>query len=128
MGTRLAIRSHDSAIHDVAEVSGEVETGLSLSGADTAARLRTRTSAAAEDWNRGVPEIIFGEALRRVVGGPATESGIELVTPFHSGYNSQMKRATITETKNQLSAVLDSVRNGETVLILDRGRPIARMK
>ena len=39
-----------------------------------------------------------------------------------------MKRATITETKNQLSAVLDSVRSGETVLILDRGQPIARIE
>jgi prevent-host-death family protein len=39
-----------------------------------------------------------------------------------------MKRATITETKNQLSAVLDRVRAGETVLILDRGRPIARIE
>jgi prevent-host-death family protein len=39
-----------------------------------------------------------------------------------------MKRATITETKNQLSAVLDSVRRGETVLILDRGQPIARIE
>ena len=39
-----------------------------------------------------------------------------------------MRKATITETKNQLSAVLDSVRNGETVLILDRGQPIARIE
>jgi prevent-host-death family protein len=39
-----------------------------------------------------------------------------------------VKRATITETKNQLSAVLDQVRAGETVLILDRGRPVARIE
>lgn len=39
-----------------------------------------------------------------------------------------MKRATITETKNQLSALLDRVRSGETVLVLDRGRPIARIE
>ncbi|MCP4203954.1 MAG: type II toxin-antitoxin system prevent-host-death family antitoxin [bacterium] len=39
-----------------------------------------------------------------------------------------MKHATITETKNQLSALLDQVRSGETVLILDRGRPIARIE
>ena len=39
-----------------------------------------------------------------------------------------MKRATITETKNRLSAVLAQVRAGETVLILDRGRPIARIE
>lgn len=38
-----------------------------------------------------------------------------------------MKRATITETKNHLSALLDQVRHGETILIMDRGRPIARL-
>jgi prevent-host-death family protein len=38
-----------------------------------------------------------------------------------------MKTATITETKNQLSALLDRVRRGETILILDRGRPVARL-
>ena len=38
-----------------------------------------------------------------------------------------MKTATLTETKNQLSALIDQVRHGETVLILDRGRPIARL-
>lgn len=39
-----------------------------------------------------------------------------------------MKRASITEAKNQLSALLDAVRQGETVLILDRNRPIARLE
>lgn len=39
-----------------------------------------------------------------------------------------MRRATITEAKNQLSALLDRVRHGETVLILDRGRPVARLE
>ena len=39
-----------------------------------------------------------------------------------------MKIATITETKNRLSALLDTVRAGETVLIVDRGRPIARLE
>jgi len=39
-----------------------------------------------------------------------------------------MKRATITEAKNRLSALLDRVRHGETVLILDRGRPVARLE
>ena len=38
-----------------------------------------------------------------------------------------MRRATITETKNQLSALLDRVRHGETILITDRGHPIARL-
>jgi prevent-host-death family protein len=38
-----------------------------------------------------------------------------------------MKTATLTETKNQLSALIDQVRQGETILILDRGRPVARL-
>src|SRR5687768_15384270 len=38
-----------------------------------------------------------------------------------------MKTATITEVKNGLSAFLDRVRQGETVLILDRGIPVARL-
>jgi prevent-host-death family protein len=38
-----------------------------------------------------------------------------------------MKTATLTETKNALSALIDRVRHGETILILDRGRPVARL-
>lgn len=38
-----------------------------------------------------------------------------------------MKMATITEAKNQLSALIDRVRHGETVVITDRGRPVARL-
>jgi prevent-host-death family protein len=39
-----------------------------------------------------------------------------------------MKMATISETKNSLSALLDRVRHGETVLVTDRGRPVARLE
>ena len=39
-----------------------------------------------------------------------------------------MKRATLTETKNRLSALIDEVREGETILILDRGRPVAKIE
>ncbi len=39
-----------------------------------------------------------------------------------------MKTATITEAKNRLSALIDQVRAGESVLILDRGRPVARLE
>jgi prevent-host-death family protein len=38
-----------------------------------------------------------------------------------------MKKATITEAKNQLSALIDRVRHGETIVITDRGRPVARL-
>ena len=36
-----------------------------------------------------------------------------------------MKTATISETKNQLSALLEHVKRGETIVILDRDRPVA---
>ena len=39
-----------------------------------------------------------------------------------------MKRASITETKNNLSALIDGLRGGSPVLIVDRGRPVARLE
>ena len=39
-----------------------------------------------------------------------------------------MKTATIPEAKNRLSALIDRVRHGETVIITDRGRPVARLE
>lgn len=39
-----------------------------------------------------------------------------------------MKTATITEAKNGLSALLDRVKAGETVVLTDRGVPIARIE
>lgn len=36
--------------------------------------------------------------------------------------------ATITEAKNTLSALIDRVRGGESVLIVDRGIPVARLE
>ena len=38
-----------------------------------------------------------------------------------------MKTASISEAKNRLSAYIDRVRRGETVLITDRGTPVARL-
>ncbi|MEO6044296.1 MAG: type II toxin-antitoxin system prevent-host-death family antitoxin [Tepidiformaceae bacterium] len=38
-----------------------------------------------------------------------------------------MKRASITEVKNGLSALLDQVKAGETIVITDRGIPVARI-
>ena len=43
------------------------------------------------------------------------------------GYYGLMKRASVTEVKNGLSALLDRVRHGETVIIEDRGTPIAQL-
>jgi prevent-host-death family protein len=39
-----------------------------------------------------------------------------------------MRTTTLTDAKNKFSAVIDQVRAGETVLILDRGRPVARIE
>lgn len=38
-----------------------------------------------------------------------------------------MKKVSISELKNQLSAYLQSVRGGETVIVYDRNRPVARI-
>jgi prevent-host-death family protein len=39
-----------------------------------------------------------------------------------------MRTATITEVKNGLSAIIDRVRAGESILITDRGLAVARLE
>lgn len=39
-----------------------------------------------------------------------------------------MRTATITEAKNGLSALIDQVRAGQSIVILDRGLPVARLE
>ena len=39
-----------------------------------------------------------------------------------------MKKASITEAKNQLSALIAGLKAGSPVLIVDRGRPVARLE
>ena len=39
-----------------------------------------------------------------------------------------MKKASITEAKNGLSALIDGLKGGAAVLIVDRGRPVARLE
>ena len=39
-----------------------------------------------------------------------------------------MKIASVSEAKNRLSALIDSLRSGSPVLIVDRGRPVARLE
>ncbi|HEY9871222.1 MAG TPA: type II toxin-antitoxin system prevent-host-death family antitoxin [Candidatus Obscuribacterales bacterium] len=50
------------------------------------------------------------------------------VMPEDISYNSLMKTANISEIKNKLSAYLDMVRHGETILIMDRSRPVALLQ
>ena len=39
-----------------------------------------------------------------------------------------MKKASISEAKNNLSALIDGLKGGGPVLIVDRGRPVARLE
>jgi antitoxin (DNA-binding transcriptional repressor) of toxin-antitoxin stability system len=39
-----------------------------------------------------------------------------------------MKKASITEARNNLSGLIDGLKNGSAVLIMDRGRPVARLE
>jgi len=39
-----------------------------------------------------------------------------------------MKKVSITEAKNRLSALIDGLKGGARVLIVDRGRPVARLE
>ena len=58
----------------------------------------------------------------------ATRNGLPFATPYRNGYYSHVKKASITEAKNNLSALIDSVKGGSPVLIVDRGRPVARLE
>ena len=48
--------------------------------------------------------------------------------PERSSYYSLMKKASISETKNHLSRLLEEVKQGTTILILDRATPVARLE
>jgi antitoxin (DNA-binding transcriptional repressor) of toxin-antitoxin stability system len=39
-----------------------------------------------------------------------------------------MRTSSVTKAKNGLSALIDQVRAGETILLLDRGYPVARLE
>jgi prevent-host-death family protein len=39
-----------------------------------------------------------------------------------------MKKVSITEAKNRLSSLIDGLKGGSSVLIVDRGRPVARLE
>jgi prevent-host-death family protein len=61
--------------------------------------------------------------------GPAAPSLLRtLYEPLHNGYYGFVKKASITDAKNNLSALIDSVKGGSPVLIVDRGRPVARLE
>src|SRR5206468_6902569 len=45
-----------------------------------------------------------------------------------TSYSSFMKKASITDAKNNLSSLIDGLKSGSPVLIVDRGRPVARLE
>jgi prevent-host-death family protein len=80
----------------------------------------------------GVPSLISSEwgcrgrpSRSGRVGSTLDASARGLEKLFRSSYSSSVTRASITDAKNRLSALLDRVRHGESVLIVDRGVPIA---
>jgi antitoxin (DNA-binding transcriptional repressor) of toxin-antitoxin stability system len=44
------------------------------------------------------------------------------------GYYGHMKKASVSDLKNQISRYLDYVKHGETVLVLDRMVPVAELR
>jgi antitoxin (DNA-binding transcriptional repressor) of toxin-antitoxin stability system len=67
------------------------------------------------------------DQLRQVVPGSIRESH-RVCRAAESGYNSHMKKASVSETKDRLSAILDQVKEGETFLITEHGRVVARIE
>jgi prevent-host-death family protein len=51
-----------------------------------------------------------------------------LTSQFNQSIYAFMKKVGITEAKNHLSALIDGLKNGSPVLIVDRGRPVARLE
>ena len=51
-----------------------------------------------------------------------------LTRDYSRGYYGHVKRAQISDLKNQLSRYLDYVRHGETVLVFDRQVPVAELR
>jgi antitoxin (DNA-binding transcriptional repressor) of toxin-antitoxin stability system len=54
--------------------------------------------------------------------------GAALTSVAGGGYYGHMKKASVSDLKNQISRYLDYVKHGETVLVLDRRIPVAELK
>lgn len=59
--------------------------------------------------------------------GRSRDRARRLVFMTSSGHNSGMKEVRIAELKSRLSEYLRAVRGGETISVLDRETPIARI-
>jgi antitoxin (DNA-binding transcriptional repressor) of toxin-antitoxin stability system len=56
------------------------------------------------------------------------ETALGLIFAAAGGYYGHMKKASVSDLKNQISRYLDYVKHGETVLVLDRNVPVAELK
>ena len=63
-----------------------------------------------------------------MIGVAPIDQGKSLKRQFYLAIIAFMKKASISEAKNSLSALIDSVKGGSPVLIVDRGRPVARLE
>lgn len=59
--------------------------------------------------------------------GVRTVRFVEIAEMTISGYHVVMKRAGIAELKSRLSEFLRAVREGDTVTVLDRDKPVAKI-
>jgi prevent-host-death family protein len=81
-------------------------------GIDTAV-----SPAAVGEWAEGTPTV-----ARRL----RSSSGLNSLN--EKAIIALMKKASITDAKNRLSALIDGLKGGDAVLIVDRGRPVARLE
>src|SRR5205809_4995934 len=72
-------------------------------------------------------EALESGARRSSSPGWETRSIDRLDRPRSSRHSSHMKTAAVTDLKNRLSHYLRLVARGESVTVLDRGRPVARL-
>ena len=61
----------------------------------------------------------------RAGGGTLADPRGALTGPIEMAILAIMETATITEVKNGLSAIIDRVKAGESILVTDRGVPVA---
>jgi len=65
---------------------------------------------------------LFGVGIGTVAAAESLNSSLD------QAIIARIKRASITEAKNRLSALIDGLKGGSPVLIVDRGRPVARLE
>ena len=75
----------------------------------------------------GLSSFAYRAQSERRPARPEARSIDELDRPRRSRHSSHVKTAAVTDLKNRLSHYLRLVARGESVTVLDRGRPVARL-